>query len=221
MTTPVKQASQEIMSDFAENVSTLLTVARTIEAIFAKDKSTHKPTKTAVQHEFLKLDTLFGEKDKIIKQLSMELDMLHEKESEHRECEEKLKEKDIQIAMLMGQLEESRTINREILTENLKTITEVINATKQSQTATTKTFAEAVKKQQTTIILAPIDKEKSVKDLRSNISRQLKNSGELDGVKNVLIDKNQLIIKTKTDAQAQKLQESILTNTELKRVHNG
>ncbi|GIX84558.1 hypothetical protein CEXT_620901 [Caerostris extrusa] len=216
MATPVRHATPEKMIDFAENVTTLLTVARTIEGIFAKDKSTHKPTKTAVQQEFLKLDTLFCDKDKVIKQLRMEIDMLQQKEKEHKESIENLKEKDRQIAMLKGQLEESRTINREILTDNLKAITEAINTTKQVQTAPTKTFAEAVKKQQTTIILAPKDKDQSVKDMRSNISKQLKKSEELDGVKRVLIDNNQLIIKTKTDEQAQKLQESIEKNTELK-----
>ncbi|GIY46824.1 hypothetical protein CDAR_101351 [Caerostris darwini] len=120
--------------------------------------------------------------------------------------------------MLKGQLEESRNFNREILTDNLKAITEAINTTKQVQTAPTKSFAEAVKKQQTTVILAPKDKDQSVKDMRSNICKQLKKSGELDGVKRVLIDNNKLIIKTKTDEQAQKLQETIEKNTELKEV---
>ncbi|GIY33680.1 hypothetical protein CDAR_117291 [Caerostris darwini] len=83
--------------------------------------------------------------------------------------------------MLKGQLEESRNFNREILTDNLKAITEAINTTKQVQPAPTKSFAEAVKKQQTTVILAPKDKDQSVKDMRSNISKQLKKSGELDG----------------------------------------
>ncbi|GIY10479.1 hypothetical protein CDAR_478641 [Caerostris darwini] len=84
--------------------------------------------------------------------------------------------------MLKGQLEESRNFNREILTDNLKAITEAINTTKQVQPAPTKSFAEAVKKQQTTVILAPKDKDQSVKDMRSNISKQLKKSGELDGI---------------------------------------
>ncbi|GIY11816.1 hypothetical protein CDAR_583631 [Caerostris darwini] len=84
--------------------------------------------------------------------------------------------------MLKGQLEESRNFNREILTDNLKAITEAINTTKQVQPAPTKSFAEAVKKQQTTVILAPKDKDQSVKDMRSNISKQLKKSGELDGM---------------------------------------
>ncbi|GIX84575.1 hypothetical protein CDAR_215961 [Caerostris darwini] len=158
------------MIDFAENVTTLLTVARTIEGIFAKNKSYHRPTKTAVQQEFLKLDTLFGHKEKIINQLRIEIDSLQQKEKEHNEKIEQLKEKDLQIAMLKGQLEESRNFNREILTDNLKAITEAINTTKQVQPAPTKSFAEAVKKQQTTVILAPKDKDQSVKDMRSNIS---------------------------------------------------
>ncbi|GIY81816.1 hypothetical protein CDAR_42801 [Caerostris darwini] len=218
MATPIRNATQENMIDFAENVTTLLTVARTIEGIFAKNKSYHRPTKTAVQQEFLKLDTLFGHKEKIINQLRIEIDSLQQKEKEHNEKIEQLKEKDLQIAMLKGQLEESRNFNREILTDNLKAITEAINTTKQVQPAPTKSFAEAVKKQQTTVILAPKDKDQSVKDMRSNISKQLKKSGELDGVKRVLIDNNQLIIKTKTDEQAQKLQETIEKNTELKEV---
>ncbi|GIY38518.1 hypothetical protein CDAR_617391 [Caerostris darwini] len=218
METPIRNATQENMIDFAENVTTLLTVARTIEGIFAKNKSYHRPTKTAVQQEFLKLDTLFGHKEKIINQLRIEIDSLQQKEKEHNEKIEQLKEKDLQIAMLKGQLEESRNFNREILTDNLKAITEAINTTKQVQPAPTKSFAEAVKKQQTTVILAPKDKDQSVKDMRSNISKQLKKSGELDGVKRVLIDNNQLIIKTKTDEQAQKLQETIEKNTELKEV---
>ncbi|GIY30622.1 hypothetical protein CDAR_461271 [Caerostris darwini] len=218
MATPIRNATQEKMIDFAENVTTLLTVARTIEGIFAKNKSYHRPTKTAVQQEFLKLDTLFGHKEKIINQLRIEIDSLQQKEKEHNEKIEQLKEKDLQIAMLKGQLEESRNFNREILTDNLKAITEAINTTKQVQPAPTKSFAEAVKKQQTTVILAPKDKDQSVKDMRSNISKQLKKSGELDGVKRVLIDNNQLIIKTKTDEQAQKLQETIEKNTELKEV---
>ncbi|GIY13506.1 hypothetical protein CDAR_507871 [Caerostris darwini] len=218
MATPIRNATQEKMIDFAENVTTLLTVARTIEGIFAKDKSFHKPTKTAVQQEFLKLDTLFGDKEKIINQLRIEIDSLQQKEKEHNEKIEQLKEKDLQIAMLKGQLEESRNFNREILTDDPKAITEAINITKQVQTAPTKSFAEAVKKQQTTVILAPKGKDQSDKDMRSNISKQLKKSGELDGVKRVLIDNNQLIIKTKTDEQAQKLQETIEKNTELKEV---
>ncbi|GIY11683.1 TIL domain-containing protein [Caerostris darwini] len=218
MATPIKNATQEKMIDFAENVTTLLTVARTIESIFAKDNSYHRPTKTAVLHEFLKLDTLFGDKEKIINQLRIEIDSLQQKEKEHNEKIEQLKEKDLQIAMLKGQLQESRNFNREVLTDNLKAITEAINITKQVQTAPTKSFAEAVKKQQTTFILAPKDKDQSVKDMRSNISKQLKKSGELDGVKRVLIDNNQLIIKTKTDEQAQKLHETIEKNTELKEV---
>ncbi|GIX74900.1 hypothetical protein CDAR_30901 [Caerostris darwini] len=218
MATPIRNATQENMIDFAENVTTLLTVARTIEGIFAKNKSYHRPTKTAVQQEFLKLDTLFGHKEKIINQLRIEIDSLQQKEKEHNEKIEQLKEKDVQIAMLKGQLEESRNFTREILTDNLKAITEAINTTKQVQPAPTKSFAEAVKKQQTTVILAPKDKDQSVKDMRSNISKQLKKSGELDGIKRVLIDNNQLIIKTKTDEQAQKLQETIEKNTELKEV---
>ncbi|GIX87620.1 hypothetical protein CEXT_760081 [Caerostris extrusa] len=104
-----------------------------------------------------------------------------------------------------------------ILTDNLKAITEAINTTKQAPTAPTESFAEAVKKQQITTILAPKDKDQSVKYMRSNISKQLK-IRELDGVKRVLIDNNQLIIKTKTDEQAQKLQDTIEKNTELKEV---
>ncbi|GIY27325.1 hypothetical protein CDAR_391861 [Caerostris darwini] len=182
MATPIRNATQENMIDFAENVTTLLTVARTIEGIFAKNKSYHRPTKTAVQQEFLKLDALFGHKEKIINQLRIEIDSLQQKEKEHNEKIEQLKEKDLQIAMLKGQLEESRNFNREILTDNLKAITEAINTTKQVQPAPTKSFAEVVKKQQTTVILAPKDKDQSVKDMRSNISKQLKKSGELDGI---------------------------------------
>ncbi|GIX83833.1 hypothetical protein CDAR_88511 [Caerostris darwini] len=100
MATPIRNATQENMIDFAENVTTLLTVARTIEGIFAKNKSYHRPTKTAVQQEFLKLDTLFGHKEKIINQLRIEIDSLQQKEKEHNEKIEQLKEKDLQIAML-------------------------------------------------------------------------------------------------------------------------
>ncbi|GIY46822.1 hypothetical protein CDAR_101341, partial [Caerostris darwini] len=85
MATPIRNATQEKMIDFAENVTTLLTVARTIEGIFAKNKSYHRPTKTAVQQEFLKLDTLFGHKEKIINQLRIEIDSLQQKEKEHNE----------------------------------------------------------------------------------------------------------------------------------------
>ncbi|GIY13586.1 retrovirus-related Pol polyprotein from type-1 retrotransposable element R2 [Caerostris darwini] len=124
--------------------------------------------------EFLKLDTLFGDKEKIINQLRIEIDSLQQKEKVHNENIEQLKEKDLQIAVLKGQLEESRNFNREILTDNLKAITEAINTTKQVQTAPTKSFAEAVKKQQTTVILAPKDKDQSVKDMRIEKNTELK-----------------------------------------------
>ncbi|GIX94360.1 hypothetical protein CDAR_561881 [Caerostris darwini] len=102
MATPVRNATQEKLIDFTENVTTLFTVAKTIDGIFTKDKSTHKPTKIAVQQEFLKLDTLFCEKERIIKQLRNEIDSFQQKEKAYNDSREQLKEKDLQIAMLKG-----------------------------------------------------------------------------------------------------------------------
>ncbi|GIX94364.1 hypothetical protein CDAR_561901 [Caerostris darwini] len=83
-------------------------------------------------------------------------------------------------------------------------------------------YEEAIRNNQSTIIITPKEREQPINEIRTNIQKELKGSTEISNIKKVLISKNnQIIIKTTNTDQATKLKNSIHQNQHLAKIINA